>query len=153
MPELRELPVDDPVSQNLLADYFAMRREAFPGGTYTTAFPPSGTFDAPGAFLVAYDGATAVGCGGIRPIAEGPRGPRFEVKHLYLSPVTRGRGWGRLLLAELIRHARDAGGAEVVLDTHHSLEAAAGLYAGVGFAPIGPYNDNPNATRWYGLRL
>ena len=153
MPELRDLPVDDPVAQDLLAAYFAMRREAFPGGTYTTAFPASATFDAPGAFLVVYDGQAAVGCGGIRPIADGPHGPRFEVKHLFLSPVTRGRGWGRLLLEALVQRARAAGAAEVVLDTHHSLEAAAALYAGAGFIAIAPYNDNPNATRWYGLRL
>jgi hypothetical protein len=35
-----------------------------------------------------------------------------------------------------------------VLDTHHTLEAAGRLYAGAGFEPIEPYNDNPNATRW-----
>ena len=43
--------------------------------------------------------------------------------------------------------------AELVLDTHHSLQAAAGLYASSGFVAIEPYNDNPNATRWYAKRL
>jgi hypothetical protein len=28
-----------------------------------------------------------------------------------------------------------------------------GLYASAGFTPIEPYNDNPNATRWYGKAL
>ena len=153
MPELRDLPVDDPVSHGLLADYFAMRRAAFPGGTYTTAFPAATVFAPPGAFLVMWDGDTAVGCGGIRPIAGGDHDHRFEVKHLYLAPQTRGRGWGRVLLDGLVGRAREAGAVEVVLDTHHSLTAAAGLYAAAGFTAITAYNENPNATRWYGLRL
>ena len=33
------------------------------------------------------------------------------------------------------------------------LEAAGGLYARSGFVAIDPYNDNPNATRWYGKTL
>ena len=36
-----------------------------------------------------------------------------------------------------------------MLDTHHTLEAAGRLYAAAGFEAINPYNDNPNATRWY----
>ncbi|HAN26006.1 MAG TPA: PadR family transcriptional regulator, partial [Microbacterium ginsengisoli] len=48
---------------------------------------------------------------------------------------------------------RRLGAAELVLDTHHSLAAAAGLYASSGFVTIPPYNENPNATRWYGKRL
>ena len=47
-----------------------------------------------------------MGCGGIRRIEDGAHGPRYEVKHLYLRPETRGRGWGRLLLDDLERQAR-----------------------------------------------
>ena len=94
-----------------------------------------------------------VGCGGIRRIDDGPQGPRYEIKHLYLRPETRGRGWGRLLMEELEARARDLGAADLVLDTHHSLEAAAALYAATGFTGIERYNDNPNATRWYGKSL
>jgi ribosomal protein S18 acetylase RimI-like enzyme len=71
------------------------------------------------------------------------------VKHLFLRPETRGRGWGRLLLDDLERRAREWDAAELVLDTHHTLEAAGGLYASSGFETVEPYNDNPNATRWY----
>ena len=49
--------------------------------------------------------------------------------------------------------ARAFGAAELVLDTHHSLEAAGPLYARSGFTAIEPYNDNQNATRWYGKVL
>ncbi|WP_235559489.1 GNAT family N-acetyltransferase, partial [Microbacterium sp. Leaf351] len=67
--------------------------------------------------------------------------------------IGRGRGWGRLLLDALEDEARRLGATELVLDTHHSLTAAAGLYDSSGFVTIPPYNDNPNATRWYGKRL
>ncbi|HVL62805.1 MAG TPA: GNAT family N-acetyltransferase, partial [Microbacterium sp.] len=70
-------------------------------------------------------------------------------KHLYLRPLTRGRGWGRLLIEDLERRAIALGAGELVLDTHHTLEAAGRLYAAAGFEAIDPYNDNPNATRWY----
>ena len=95
----------------------------------------------------------AQGCGGIRLIAPGPLGTRYELKHLYLRPQTRGRGWGRLLVEDLERRARAFGATELVLDTHHSLEAAGALYARSGYADVAPYNDNPNATRWYGKAL
>ena len=155
MVELRPLPVDDPVSRELLAEYFAMRAESFPGQRYTTVFPAPDVFTEPaGVFIVLTDDeGRPVGCGGIRRIADGGRGIRYEVKHLYLRPETRGRGWGRLLLDDLERRAREWDAAELVLDTHHTLEAAGGLYASAGFREIEPYNDNPNATRWYGLPL
>jgi ribosomal protein S18 acetylase RimI-like enzyme len=155
MVELRPVPVDDPMARGLLTEYFALRAQTFPGNAYTTVFPAAETFTPPeGVFVVLYDdGDLAVGCGGIRHVPDGPYGRRYEVKHLYLRPETRGRGWGRLLLDDLERRARAWNAAELVLDTHHTLEAAGGLYASAGFREIEPYNDNPNATRWYGLRL
>ncbi|WP_243076775.1 GNAT family N-acetyltransferase [Microbacterium sp. SS28] len=155
MVELRPLPVDEPVAHELLAEYFAMRAAAFPGQAYTTVFPAPTVFEAPsGVFVVVYDDeGIPVGCGGIRRIADGPLGVRYEIKHLYLRPETRGRGWGRLILDDLERRAREWDAAELVLDTHHTLEAAGGLYASAGFREIEPYNDNPNATRWYARRL
>ena len=157
------MAADAPTARDLLSEYFAARAEVFPDGAYRPVFPAASAFMPPdGVFLVvdARDddmtevaGRTAVGCGGIRRIADGPTGVRYEVKHLYLDPSTRGRGWGRLLLDELERRAREWGAAELVLDTHHTLEAAGGLYASAGFESIAPYNDNPNATRWYGKLL
>jgi len=132
-----------------------MRGETFPDRAYTPVFPDPAAFEPPaGIFLgVADDEGEDVGCGGIRRIADGPDGIRYEVKHLYLRPATRGRGWGRLLLEELESRAREWGAAELVLDTPHTLEAAGGLSARSGVTAIAPYNDNPNATRWYGKHL
>lgn len=156
MVELRALAADDPTSRALLEEYFTMRAEAFPNGaTYTPVFPDAGVFEPPaGVFLVVHDDeGSPVGCGGIRRIGDGPDGIRYEVKHLYLAPSTRGRGWGRLLLDALEERARGWDAADLVLDTHHTLAAAGALYASSGFAAIEPYNDNPNATRWYGKPL
>ena len=151
---LRPSPVDAADAHALLAEYFASREIGFAhrNAVYRTTFPAPALFEPPaGVFLVLDDDeGRSVGCGGIRRVEAGPAGPRYEVKHLYLRPETRGRGWGRLLLDGLESRAVGFGARELVLDTHHSLVAAAGLYASAGFAEIAPYNDNPNASRWYG---
>ncbi len=155
MVRLESLAADDPRSLSLLDEYFRMRADAFPSGqAYRPVFPAASVFTPPaGVFLVVVDDDGDVGCGGIRRVDDGPAGGRYEVKHLYLQPRTRGRGWGRVLLEDLEERARGFGAAELVLDTHHTLEAAGALYARSGFVAIEPYNDNPNATRWYGKLL
>ncbi|KRB36026.1 GNAT family N-acetyltransferase [Microbacterium sp. Root180] len=157
MAALRESPVDAPAAHELLAEYFQARTAGFADQNvaYTTTFPLPAAFVPPaGVFLMVHDDeGRAVGCGGIRHIADGGHGTRYEVKHLYLRPETRGRGWGRMLLDGLEERARKLGARELVLDTHHSLEAAGALYARSGFVAIEPYNDNPNASRWYGKAL
>lgn len=154
MTSLRATPVDSPDAHGLLQEYFALRASLFPDGAYRTVFPSPETFTEPrGVFVVLSDDDEPVGCGGIRRLDDGPAGIRFEVKHLYVRDAGRGRGWGRLLLDDLERRAVEAGATELVLDTHHTLEAAGALYARSGFSPVEPYNDNPNATRWYAKPL
>ena len=157
---LRESSTDAPDARTLLTEYFGERADIFPGGEYRTVFPDPAAFVPPGGvFLIAdadahEDGADGpVGCGGIRRIPDGPLGVRYEVKHVFVRPVGRGRGWGRVLLDALEGRASEWGAAELVLDTHHTLEAAGSLYARSGFAPAAPYNDNSNATRWYAKAL
>jgi GNAT superfamily N-acetyltransferase len=160
-----EVPVSDPIAQRLLAEYFSGREETFPSaqGTYRTSFPVPEQFVPPrGQFLLVLSGGgdgpvdpeSAVGCGGIRRIADTAAGePRFEVKHLFLRPVARGRGVGKLLLRELESRAASFGAEVIVLDTNASLEAAGGLYRSSGYVDALPFNDNPNATNWYEKRL
>ena len=154
---IRESPVDAPDAHELLTEYFHSRELGFAHQhvVYTTTFPDRAIFEPPAGVFVVLDDDTdsPVGCGGIRRIDDGPLGVRYEVKHLYLQPETRGRGWGRLLVEDLERRARVFGAVDLVLDTHHTLEAAGGLYAASGFVAIEPYNVNPNATRWYGKAL
>jgi ribosomal protein S18 acetylase RimI-like enzyme len=151
----RETPATSDAAVEMLTQYFGSRDLTFPSGpgSYTTKFPIASDFEPPrGVFLIVEGADLAgepadVGCGGIRRLDGAP--VRYEVKHLWLQPHTRGSGYGRLLLQELERRAVEFGADELVLDTNDSLEAAAGLYRSSGFEVTEPYNDNPNATTWY----
>lgn len=158
----REAAVDEPAAHALLAEYFAARALSFPAsqGEYRTVFPTPEQFVPPrGVFLIVESedlagDAADVGCGGIRRLDDGDSGRlRYEVKHLWVQPHTRGSGFGRALLAELERRAREFGAAVVVLDTNESQEAAASLYRSSGYVEVPPYNDNANATNWFEKQL
>jgi GNAT superfamily N-acetyltransferase len=148
LPAFRVAAVTDPDAHELLSEYFAMRAAGFDpaAGSYRAVFPDPARFTEPaGVFLVVDDAGSPIGCGGIRMLDA----HRAEVKHLYLRDAVRGRGWGRMLLAELERRARELGATQAVLDTNVALEAAGSLYRASGYVEIEPYNDNPNATLWF----
>lgn len=155
-----ESAVTSDAALDLLAEYFSSRAESFPStmGEYQATFPEPSDFVPPyGVFLLVegqdLSGEDAdVGCGGIRRIDDDAVG-RFEVKHLWIQPHARGGGIGQLLLAELETRALALGAKEMVLDTNASQAAAARLYLRSGYAEIPAYNDNPNATHWYGKDL
>ena len=157
MVTFRETSTTDDAAVALFTEYFGSRELSFPSsmGSYRTTLPDPEAFEPPRGVFVVVEGTDLagepadVGCGGIRHI-EGGEGSRFELKHLWLQPHVRGRGFGRLLLSELERRAIELGATELVLDTNASLEAAGGLYRSSGFEEIQPYNDNPNATTWFG---
>ncbi len=151
MPSYRATAVTDATAQVLLTEYFAYRAAAFPvPAGYHTAFPDPAAFRAPqGVFIVVREFGEAIGCGGIRRLAD----TRFEIKHLWIRPLARGRGMGRALLHELERRGIALGANELVLDTHSSLEAAGELYRSSGYEQTDAYNQNPNATDWYLKRL
>ena len=151
MPRFVPTPVGDPVAQRLLDAYFTGRELGFTGGVYRRTMPDPAAFEPPrGTFLVVFDeDDIPVGCGGVRMLDD----HRAEVKHLWLDPSTRGRGWGRTLLIELEARAVGLGARIIVLDTNATLEAAQGLYRTSGYDQIEPYNDNPNATHWFAKEL
>lgn len=151
MVSFREASVDDPDAHALIAEYFGIREESFPSGRYSTVFPQAANFTPPaGVFLIVVLDGEDIGCGGIKrlPVTE-PVEVRYEIKHLWIQPRVQGRGFGRALLTELERRARDFGATEVVLDTNASLVAAGSMYRTGGYDEIEPYNDNPNATNWF----
>ena len=154
----RAVDVTSTEALELLDAYFAERAAGFPAtqGEYRPTYPTSAAFTPPaGVFLLVQDDDGVIGCGGVRRIDPNSdtQDTRYEVKHLWLTPASRGRGGGRRLLEELERRAHEFGAKELVLDTNASLEAAGGLYRSSGFTEIAPYNANPNATHWYGKRL
>lgn len=155
---MRFVPVSpaEPATAALLDAYFAERAEGFPlRGGYRVARPDPDAFLPPDGLFLRVDGdeGEALGCGGLRRLPDDEHGRRLEVKHLFVAPGARGRRLGAALLAEIERRGRDLGAATLVLDTNRSLVAAGGLYRSAGFVPVLPYNDNPNATDWYGKRL
>lgn len=146
----------DPDARHLLDDYFTSRELGFAGANgYTIVFPGDEQFTPPrGVFLVVDVDGDPLGCGGVRHIESDASGELwFEVKHLWVEPAARGHGLGRRLLAELENRAISFGATRLVLDTNASLEAAGGLYLSSGYQSIEPYNENPNATNWYGKPL
>jgi GNAT superfamily N-acetyltransferase len=150
------ISVDDPAARTLLDAYFDERAAGFPAGpaAYRRTTPDAKQFTPPfGAFLVMDDGGIDAGCGGVRLLGNSDAGVCFELKHLWVAPPARGRGLGRELLAELEARAKGFGAQVLVLDTNASLAAAQALYQGAGYQEIPAYNDNPNATTWFGKSI
>jgi putative acetyltransferase len=87
-----------------------------------------------GLFRVLVDGAgEIVGCGGLFPLSA----KQAEIRKLYFLPRARGLGFGRVLLEDLIAHARSRGFHRVVLETSSRLPGAGvHLYKCFGFADV-----------------
>jgi ribosomal protein S18 acetylase RimI-like enzyme len=155
--EVRTVPADLPEVDVLLDAYLDEREATFPSaqGSYSRKRTPAAEFTPPnGVFAVAYEGATAVGCGGLRRIVDGVDtlgtvDVRFEVKHVFVTPAGRSKGVATAVMDLLERAGADLGATSIVLDTNDSLVAAAALYRSRGYERVEPFNDNPNATAWY----
>jgi DNA-binding MarR family transcriptional regulator len=104
---------------------------------------------APAAAFLVVDDRRPVGCGVLRALAPGVG----EIKRMWLHPDARSLGLGPRLLDALESAAREAGHREIRLDTNVRLGEAIALYEAAGYRPIGRYNDNPDATHFYGKRL
>jgi len=149
--QVRPVPADAPEVDALLDAYLDEREATFPSaqGSYSRKRTPAAEFVPPnGTFVVAYDDGP-VGCGGLRRIADDGDDVRFEVKHVYVTPVGRGKGVATAVMDALEDAARGFGATSVVLDTNDSLVAAGAMYRGRGYERVAPFNENPNATAWY----
>jgi GNAT superfamily N-acetyltransferase len=151
--EVRTVPADLPEVDALLDAYLDEREATFPSaqGAYSRKRTPAAEFTPPnGVFAVAYADGVAVGCGGLRRIADGPHETgRFEVKHVFVTPAGRGRGVATAIMDVLERAGADLGAGSIVLDTNDSLVAAGAMYRSRGYERVEPFNTNPNATAWY----
>lgn len=112
-----------------------------------------------GCILLAFDGATPVGCAALRPLPPcklepSPSADLCEVKRMYIRPVVRGRGLGRCLADQLVSFAKAADYRAMLLDTDVNFTAAIALYRSLGFAERPRYNDDDHPdTRWFELPL
>ena len=109
-----------------------------------------GDYTAPhGALLLAtIDGAIA-GCCALRPLPDVDYPNAAEMKRLYVPPVFRGFGLGRLLTEAILDAAVVAGYQHVLLDTLDEMESARALYQELGFEEVPPYYHNPVAGSHY----
>jgi putative acetyltransferase len=96
-------------------------------------------------FAVARDDAgVAVGCGAM------VLGESFaEIKRMFTSPASRGRGVARALLSFLEHEAAALGSTCFRLETGYLQNEAIGLYERMGYVkrgPFGDYVDDPNSV-------
>ena len=99
-----------------------------------------------GAFVIAWEGARALGCGAVRRLLEPGLDDAGEVKRMYVLPEARGRRIGQRILDRLEAEARALGLARLLLETGDRQGEALALYHRVGFARIdrfGQYVDSP----------
>jgi putative acetyltransferase len=97
-------------------------------GKYT---PPEGEL------LLAWRDEFAIGCLGIRPLAEAGC---CEFKRLYVRAEGRGTGVGRALAQAGVDWATAAGYTKILLDTMATMDAAIALYIELGFEEISAYS-------------
>lgn len=72
-----------------------------------------------------------------------------ELKRMYVKEEFRGYGYGKLLLNEAIKLAKNLGYEKIWLDTLQNMEAAISLYKKNGFKNIESYRENPIAGAEY----
>lgn len=133
---------DSPVSQALVRESVAELRGRY-GGREEPAEPPAA--DAFVVWLVVWQNASAVGCGGICAFDD----DEAELKRMYVVPAMRGRGISRLLLGELEAAAARAGFGWIRLETGSRQPEAIGLYESAGYEPIpcwGAYVRDPDSV-------
>lgn len=82
------------------------------------------------------------------------KGDICEMKRMFVRPMHRGRGVGKLLVTRLFEEARALGYRRMNLDTEDTMVEAVGLYRAMGFQPIDRYNDDPHPhTLWFSREL
>lgn len=148
--ELRDEPYDSPVAQQLIG---AVQQEYVVryGSPDTTPVDAREFAPPDGRFVVGYLDTQAVAMGGVRRIAA----DTVEIKRMYVSPVARGRGFSRVVLAHLESLACDLGATRVLLETGQAQPEAMRLYETSGYERIegfGHYKCEPDAVS-YGKTL
>jgi GNAT superfamily N-acetyltransferase len=113
------------------------------------AGPPRELAGPHGLLLLARIDGEAAGLGGVRFLDT----EAAEVKTMFVSPIHRGQGLARAILAELERIAREHGCLRTQLDTSDYLTGAVALYRSAGYHEVPPYNDNPKANLWFERQL
>ena len=138
-----------PHARQCLEAYLAELAGRFDGGFDVTRSIPAGADDLrppAGLLLVATRDGEPIGCGALKLHGAEPT----EIKRMWVSPVARGEGLGRRLLAALEMEALARSASRVVrLETNRALVEAIALYRSVGYVEVAPFNDEPYAHHWF----
>jgi transketolase len=140
---VRRADIESPIVQQLIAALNAELSERYhePGANHFR-LDPAEVVEGQGAFLVAYVGDRAVGCGAVRRNDDATA----EIKRMYVEPLARGGGVARRVLEQLEAEARRLGASRVVLETGIRNPEALALYLRAGFVEIplfGEYLGSP----------
>ena len=90
--------------------------------------------------VVAYENGKAIGCGSIKEFVP----TVMEVKRMYTTPESRGKGIATKVLAELENWATELSCAKCVLETGKRQPEAIGLYKKNGYKIIPNYGQYAN---------
>lgn len=106
-------------------------------------------------YWIAEENGELLGGCGIYPTEGLPVGYAELVK-LYLSPASRGKGTGKLLMQRAIESARELGYTNLYLESFPELEKAVSLYKQIGFVEIEKSRGNSGhyaCTIWMEMEL
>ncbi|GIG86497.1 GNAT family N-acetyltransferase [Plantactinospora endophytica] len=143
--DIRVVPYDFPDARELVVAALADLAQRYGGVGDETPVAVSEFAPPAGAFLVAYLDGLPVGCAGWR--SHGDTGEIAELKRMYVSPVARGRGVARRVLAAVEDSAREYGRRRLILECGDRQPEAIALYKGSGYERIpdfGYYRDQPD---------
>jgi RimJ/RimL family protein N-acetyltransferase len=148
---IRREGLDTIVAQQLIAALNAELQLRYPEADAHVHLDPAEVGEGRGAFVVAYDGQSAVGCGAVRRIAA----DTAELKRMYVVPARRGQGVGAAVIAALEDEARSLGASHLVLETGVRQPDALALYRRVGYRAIPPFGEyvGPPISQYLGKAL
>lgn len=150
---VRRSTLASPEAARLIAALNAELMSTFPEpGSTHFSLDASQVAAGEGAFLVAWLGDVAVGCGAVRRLDD----TTAEIKRMYVDPSVRSRGIGRAIVEALEREARLIGLTTIVLETGTRLASAIKLYEAMGYARIplfGEYLLSPDTSLCFGKSL
>lgn len=141
-------PADTPDARWCFDQYFAELDGRFDGGFdpgLSRSADPEELTPPSGLLVMGRLQGRPVGCGALRFQEQG----RAELKRMWIEASVRGFGVGRRLLAELERHAREAGVRVLRLETNRSLREAIHLYGHSGYVEVEAFNSEPYAHHWF----
>jgi len=153
MTAIKSESLDTPVVRELILALNAELDQRYPEeGANHFRLDPQEVGPGRGAFLVAYEGGVAAGCGAVRLNEPDVA----EIKRMYVVPTMRGRGIAGKILAELEVKARELGVRQLVLETGARQPESIAVYRRAGFSEIplfGEYLTTPLTSLCMGKQL